>query len=193
VKNHASFKWKDAISGFHVSPGSAEALVRCGGKIKYILIAYFLSNIYAKSCRNRTVYVKIIASCKGGTFFLRHSVLLFNSHVSMCTWISHFPLSSVSCSATETLELVEQGVLKPARPSRYQTMKCHSIEGEKAWILSSGLVSSFLHPPPDSWWKGRCSLRGPAVEHWSLADVLSLSCAWLVADGWPLMWVSHPL
>jgi len=57
----------DAISGFPVSPGSAEALVRCGGKIKYILIAYFLGNICAKNCRNRTVYVKIIASCKGGT------------------------------------------------------------------------------------------------------------------------------
>jgi len=28
-----------------------------------------------------------------------------------------------------------------------------------------------------SWW------RGPAVEHRSLADVLSLSCARLVADG----------
>jgi len=27
------------------------------------------------------------------------------------------------------------------------------------------------------WW------RSPAVEHWSLADVLSLSCAPLVADG----------
>ena len=26
-------------------------------------------------------------------------------------------------------------------------------------------------------------LCGPAVEHWSLADVLSLSCARLVADG----------
>jgi len=26
-------------------------------------------------------------------------------------------------------------------------------------------------------------LRGPAVAHWSLADVLSLSCARLVADG----------
>ena len=65
MKKHAAFKWKDAISGFPVSPGSAEALVRWGGKIKYILIAYFLGNI----CHNRTVYVKIIASCKGGTFF----------------------------------------------------------------------------------------------------------------------------
>jgi len=36
---------------------------------KYILIAYFLRNMCAKNCRNRTVYVKIIASCKGGTFF----------------------------------------------------------------------------------------------------------------------------
>ena len=69
MKKHAAFKWKDAISGFPVSPGSAEALVRCGGKIKYVLIAYFLRNIYAKNCRNRTVYVKIIASCKGGSFF----------------------------------------------------------------------------------------------------------------------------
>ena len=53
---------KNAISGFPVSLGSAEALVRCGGKIKYVLIAYFLSNISAKNCCNRTVYVKIIAS-----------------------------------------------------------------------------------------------------------------------------------
>jgi len=60
---------KNAISWFPVSPGSAEALIRCGGKIKYILIAYCLGNIYAKNCRNRTVYLKIIASCKGGTFF----------------------------------------------------------------------------------------------------------------------------
>jgi len=28
-----------------------------------------------------------------------------------------------------------------------------------------------------------CWLRGPAIEHWSLADVLSLSCTRLVADG----------
>jgi len=69
VKKHAAFKWKDTISGFPVSPGSAEALVRCDGKIKYILIAYFIGNICAKNCRNRTVYVKIIASCKGGTFW----------------------------------------------------------------------------------------------------------------------------
>jgi len=48
VKKHAAFKWKDAISGFPVSPGSARALVRWGGKVKYILIAYFLSNIFAK-------------------------------------------------------------------------------------------------------------------------------------------------
>ena len=69
MKKHAAFKWKDAISGFPVSAGSAEALVRWGAKIKHILIAYFLGNICAKNCRNRTVYVKIIASCKGEAFF----------------------------------------------------------------------------------------------------------------------------
>jgi len=37
------------------------------------------------------------------------------------------------------------------------------------------------------------SNEGPAVERRSLAGVLSLSCARPVADGWPLMWVCHPL
>ena len=61
---------KTQFPGFLFSQVSQlEALVRCGGKIKYILIAYFFGNISAKNCHNRTVYVKIIASCKGGTFF----------------------------------------------------------------------------------------------------------------------------
>ena len=33
------------------------------------MIAYFLGNICAKNCCNRSVYVKIMASSKGGTFF----------------------------------------------------------------------------------------------------------------------------
>jgi len=35
--------------------------------------------------------------------------------------------------------------------------------------------------------------RGSAVERQSLACVFSPSCARLVADGLPLMWVSRPL
>ena len=54
---------------FPVSAGSAEALVRWGEKIKYILIAYFLGNIFAKNCRNRTVYVKIVASQRWDVFW----------------------------------------------------------------------------------------------------------------------------
>jgi len=69
VKKHAAVKWKDAISGFPVSPGSADALARWGGKIKYVLIAHFLGNIYAKNCHNRTVYVKIIASQRWDVFW----------------------------------------------------------------------------------------------------------------------------
>ena len=67
------FCYKVSLTENFQQQGSAEALARWGGKIKYILIAYFLGNICAKNCRNRTVYVKIIASCKGGTF-LRHGV-----------------------------------------------------------------------------------------------------------------------
>ena len=68
-KKHAAFKWKDALFWFSVSPGSAEAQVRWGGKIKYILIAYFLGNICAINYRNRTVHVKIIASQRRDVFF----------------------------------------------------------------------------------------------------------------------------
>jgi len=46
------------------------------------LIAYFLGNICAKYCRNRTVYVKIITSCKGVTF-LRHGV---DSRLAHAQW-----------------------------------------------------------------------------------------------------------
>jgi len=68
-KKHAAFKWKDAISQFPVSPGSAEALVRWGVKIKYTLIAYFLANIFAKKYCNWTVYIKIIASQRWDVFW----------------------------------------------------------------------------------------------------------------------------
>jgi len=57
-----------------------------------MLIAYFLGNIYAKNCRNRTVYVKIIASCKGGTF-LKHSV---------DSWTLHVPALASSWDADKT-------------------------------------------------------------------------------------------
>jgi len=69
VKTHAAFKWKDALSEFPVFPCSAEALVRWGGKIKYILIAYFLGKICPKNCCNRTMYVKIIASRRWDVFW----------------------------------------------------------------------------------------------------------------------------
>jgi len=59
-KKHAAFNWKNAISKFPVSPGSAEALVRWG-------------NSFATNCCNRTVYVKIIAIQRWDAF-LRHSV-----------------------------------------------------------------------------------------------------------------------
>jgi len=72
-KKHAAFKWKYALFGFLVSPGSAEAQARWGGKIKYILIAYFLGYTCAKNYRNWTVHVKIIASRRWDVF-LRHGV-----------------------------------------------------------------------------------------------------------------------
>ena len=39
----------------------------------------------------------------------------------------------------------------------------------------------------------QCWWRSTVVEHRSLTGELSLSCARPAADGWPLMWVNHPL
>jgi len=44
---------------FLISPGSAEALVRWGGKINYFLMVYCLSNIYAKKYLNRFMCVRV--------------------------------------------------------------------------------------------------------------------------------------
>jgi len=37
--------------------------------MKYVLIAYFLGNVFAENCCNRTVYTKIIASQRWDVFF----------------------------------------------------------------------------------------------------------------------------
>jgi len=60
-------------SRFPRSQGNAEALDRWGGKTKHRLISYFLSNTSTKNYRNRTMYVKIMASWRWDVF-LRHSV-----------------------------------------------------------------------------------------------------------------------
>ena len=52
--------------------GSAGALVRCGGKLLQLLIAYFLSNMCAKHYENPTVLSKVTAKNVGDVFFETH-------------------------------------------------------------------------------------------------------------------------
>jgi len=63
---------KDTIFGVHVSPDSAETLVRRGGITNHRLITYSLSNNSAKNYQNRLMCVEVIEQhqCR----FLRHSV-----------------------------------------------------------------------------------------------------------------------
>jgi len=51
------YSMTDTISGVHVhvSPGSAETLVRAGGITNHHLLAYSVSNISAKNYQNRFV------------------------------------------------------------------------------------------------------------------------------------------
>ena len=48
AKLHTTFKWKDIISVFSVLQGSAETLIRWGGKIYHLQIACCLLNILPK-------------------------------------------------------------------------------------------------------------------------------------------------
>ena len=74
-KKHAAFKWKHAICEFPVSPGSAEALDGWGGKVKYLLIAYILSNTCAKNYQHRFMYVTVIAR-QSSDILGGHSVII---------------------------------------------------------------------------------------------------------------------
>ena len=136
VKKHAAFKWKDAIPGFPVSLGSAEALLRLGGKIKYILIAYFLGNICAKNCRNRTVYVRIIASCKGGTLFETRCTIVFRP-LYKTTCVSRHP-------QIRTGRFCWLKVLLPACPCWWQ--QAHLDEGEDPRVLLTGVTCTVSIP-----------------------------------------------
>ena len=57
----------------HVSPGSAETLVRRRGITNHHLIAYSLSNISAKNYQNRLMCSEVIV-CNISVGFLRHHV-----------------------------------------------------------------------------------------------------------------------
>jgi len=71
TKQHTAF----TISGFPVSRGIVETPVMWGGKIKQLLIAYFLGNTFVKNYQNPFMHV-IIIGCNIGVVFLRHSIVL---------------------------------------------------------------------------------------------------------------------
>ena len=88
---------------FRVScfPGSAEELVRWGGKIKHILTAYFLGNICAKNCRNRTVYVNIIASRRW--VFFETQCTLYIEYMSIERWTEDMASKHCACCDTQQI------------------------------------------------------------------------------------------
>jgi len=48
--------------------GSAETLVRCGGKLKQLLISYFLGNTCAKNYENPTMLSRVTSKNVGEVF-----------------------------------------------------------------------------------------------------------------------------
>jgi len=76
---------------------------------------------------------------------------------------------------------------KALLPYGYMCVLCWS-QCHVACILERGRLG-----PTDSTRITFGWLRGSVVERRSSAGVLSLSCDRPAADGWPFMWVNHPL
>jgi len=70
---------------FSVSQGSAEALIRWGGKIWHLLIACFLSNISAKYYENPTMLSRVIAKNIGDVFLRQCRLIITMVTVAMGT------------------------------------------------------------------------------------------------------------
>ena len=77
------------FSCFRVLPGSAEALVRWDGKIKYHLTPYFLGNIPAKNYQNRLMHVEVIASQSSVVFFWDTLYMITSSTAALITYSVH--------------------------------------------------------------------------------------------------------
>jgi len=71
--NNTAFEWKMQFTCFPILPGGAEAQVIWGGRVKHVLIAYFISNISAKKYKNPFTCVKVKVKQKVGRF-LTHSL-----------------------------------------------------------------------------------------------------------------------
>jgi len=61
--------WKMWFLCFPIFPGSAEAQVIWSGKVKRLLIAYFIGNISAKKYQNPFMCVKVTASQRWHVFW----------------------------------------------------------------------------------------------------------------------------
>jgi len=79
---HIQHDWRDPISGVHVSPGSAETLVRRGVITNYRSLAYCLSNVYQKLRKSADVRWSILHQCH----FLRQCILPFNIRFGTPAW-----------------------------------------------------------------------------------------------------------
>ena len=133
-EQHTMLKWKEAVSVFAVSQGSAEPLDRWCWKTNHRLISYFLSNTSAENYLNRIMYDNIITSQTRDVFW--DGVYIQNTngtyiHTSFFMRQMSFPPPAISVKHWSKL---------------------------KALTWTSGLASSFLRPPLDSWWRMYCSL-----------------------------------
>jgi len=103
--------------------GGAEALVKCGGKLYHLLIAYFLGYMCAKYDENPTMLFRVIAK-NVGNVFLRHTVVTRG----------HFRSRDKDGSHTNGSTIVENPMLH----ANFMTLCCIELELLPIEVLHCG-------------------------------------------------------
>ena len=105
TKLHEVFKWKDTTSGFHVSRGSAEALVRSCGKLKHH--DFLCSQYYFYQKSSKSIYVCWSHSKSKLWTFLSHSVYISSDVPASVVW--SVCLLGTTMSFVKMADLIEMG------------------------------------------------------------------------------------
>jgi len=102
---------------------------------------------------------------------------VWTTHCLACSW-----RRPTVYTAPSRFEITTDG-----KTSSSDDLDAKKTKFQKGPFLEIAELPYSPHRDAECWW------RSTVVERRSLTGELSLSCARPAADGWPLMWVNHPL
>ena len=138
MKQYITFKWEYTISGVHVSPGSAETLVRGGRKINHDLVAHSLSYTYTHT------YTRLMALCLGlarwaGTRKIKPIWILLKQETVSGSGIIWAVCKSASCSG-QIMPAPHHSVFTGRMPFLPPNQQRQSTEGTLSATLTQRII-----------------------------------------------------